>query len=190
MADAEQVMALSHWSNRALSHTSEDGLLEISRRGAVIIGDYRYLLWRTWDGALPRMLWVMLNPSTADETTNDATITRCVGFSKVWGYGGLDVVNLFALRATRPSTLRQVADPIGPENDRYITQALSRAGGIVVAWGEHGGFLGRDRAVLERLAQHATQALYCIGVTKNGSPRHPLYVAGSTRLRAYNAGAR
>jgi hypothetical protein len=132
----------------------------------------------------------MLNPSTANEETNDATIRRCIGFSQRWGYGGLDVVNLFALRATRPSMLRQVADPGGPENDRYISEAASRAASIVVAWGERGGYLGRDLAVLELLSAHSAQPQYCLGVVRNGCPRHPLYAPGSVDLIPYHGKAR
>lgn len=155
--------------------------------GAVIVGEHRYLLWRVWDDALPRLLWVMLNPSTAGETEDDPTIKRCISFSQRWGYGGLDVANLFALRATDRRELRRAADPIGPENDRYIAEAAARASGIIVAWGEHGGYMGRARAVLALLARYTTQPLHCLGVTKNGSPRHPLYVAGDGLLAAYSA---
>lgn len=160
------------------------------RDGAVFVGDYRYLLWRTWDAALPRLLWVMLNPSTADETKNDPTITRCIGFSRRWDYGGLEVVNLFALRTTDPSTLRHAAEPVGPENDCYIAEAAIRANGIVVAWGEHGGYMGRDRAVLELLGRTTDRQLYCLGTVRNGCPCHPLRLARSTTLRTYRTDAR
>ncbi|HKV84961.1 MAG TPA: DUF1643 domain-containing protein, partial [Ktedonobacterales bacterium] len=128
--------------------------------GAVFSGVYRYLLWRTWDAALSRLLWVMLNPSTAGETMDDPTIRRCVSFSRRWGFGGIEVVNLFALRAASPKELQRTPDQIGAENDRYIAEAASRATGIVVAWGEHGGYLGRDRTVMALLAAHSSLPLY------------------------------
>lgn len=170
--------------------TSDDHRVIISsHRGAVIAGDYRYLLWRTWDAALSRLLWVMLNPSTAGESSDDPTIRRCVGFSRSWGYGGLEVVNLFALRTAKPSTLRQATEPIGPENDRYIAEAATRADGIVVAWGEHGGYMGRDRAVLALLWRHIGRSLQCLGVNRDDSPRHPLYVASAVMLGPYLDGS-
>ncbi|MGH2486465.1 MAG: DUF1643 domain-containing protein [Ktedonobacterales bacterium] len=190
MTDPDQIIALSDWSKRTLSHTSEDGPPAVYRRGAVIAGDYRYLLWRGWDDTLPCLLWVMLNPSTAGEERNDPTIRRCMGFSRRWGYGGLEVVNLFALLATHWVDLRRAVDPIGPENDRYIAEAATRATGIVVAWGEHGGYLGRDRAILALLSAHSAQPLYCLGVVRNGRPRHPLYAAGNSSLVEYRANAR
>lgn len=160
-----------------------------SHRGAVFSGEYRYLLWRTWDVARPRLLWVMLNPSVADETKDDPTIRRCVGFSRQWGYGGLDVVNLFALRTSDPKILPFAADPVGPENDRYIAEAARHATEIAVAWGEHGGYMRRDPAVRALLGRHAAHPLQCLGFTKNNSPRHPLYVPRDTPLVPYRIGS-
>ncbi|MBD2020646.1 DUF1643 domain-containing protein [Leptolyngbya sp. FACHB-36] len=134
---------------------------------------YRYSLWRSWNSDAPRIGFVMLNPSRADATVNDPTIRRCIRFAQTWNFGSLEVVNLFAYRTADPSTLRHVADPIGSENDRYLTAFGDRVACILLAWGNGGTLLGRDRAVLPLFAQ---RPVYCIGTTKLGQPRHPLYV--------------
>lgn len=148
-----------------------------------ITATYRYSLWRVWSAASPRVVFVMLNPSTADAQYNDPTIRRCIDFASSWGFGSVEVVNLFAYRATHPMQLRQVDDPIGADNNLFLVQALRRAACIVAAWGTHGTFLSRDREVLELLKQAHT--CYCFGLTKNGHPKHPLYVRGDSRLVTY-----
>lgn len=148
------------------------------KRTAIIsdCGLYRYSLTREWDPELGRVLFVMLNPSTADARSDDPTIWRCIAFAMSWGFGSLEVVNLFAYRATCPHALVEVADPIGPENDRHIGEAVDRANLVIAAWGCRGGLYRRDAAVRPYMA-----AAKCLGVTKAGHPRHPLYVKGNTR---------
>jgi hypothetical protein len=136
-------------------------------------GRYRYTLWRSWNPDASRLVFVMLNPSTADAHTNDATIRRCIQFAQAWGYGALEVVNLFALVATYPQTLRQAADPIGAECDRYLLEAAFRGDRVVLAWGNWGQLHRRDEGVLNLLSQ---QKLYCLGMNQSGQPRHPLYL--------------
>lgn len=164
---------------------------ECKDRKAIIAGEheeYRYHLGCTWDAARPRLLWVLLNPSIADDTTDDQTLRRCTRFSHDWEeYGGLEIVNLFAFRATDPRDLQRAPDPIGPENDWYVAEAASRAAGIIVAWGERGTYRQRDCAVLALLSLHSAQPLRCLGTTRNGCPRHPLYLAGSTRPVPYQS---
>lgn len=149
---------------------------------------YRYLLTRTWPqplGADPhesRILFVMLNPSTADARFDDPTIRRCVGFAQRWGHTDLAVVNLYAYRATSPRDLFAVEDPIGPLNDAYVRQAAAAADAIVCAWGVHGLRDGRGRAVLAQLRAVAQNGLWCLGLTSGGEPRHPLYVRADTPL--------
>ena len=138
---------------------------------------YRYSLSRTWNPSLPSIAWVMLNPSTADETHDDPTIRRCVDFSRRWGYGSMEVANLFGLRATSPRELRASIDPVGPRNDNHILAAAGRADSVVVAWGVHGVLLSRDRAVIDLLYP---RRLLSLGATLAGQPRHPLYLAAST----------
>lgn len=147
---------------------------------------YRYHLARHWGQAPgPVVLWVMLNPSTADDEQDDPTIRRCIGFSRGWGFHGLRVVNLFALRATDPRALADSLDPVGMENDIAITAAV-RDGNtlrVIAAWGAHR--FARDRAleVKHLLWREAARHLSCtvshLGLTRSGAPRHPLYVPAS-----------
>jgi hypothetical protein len=132
---------------------------------------YRYALWRTWDERLPAVLFVGLNPSTADETADDPTVRRCRGFARDWGYGGFVLCNLFAYRATDPRALLRAEEPVGPENDRWLRHYSEQAGLIVAAWGVRGGWRGRDREVLGMREEWR-----CLGTGKAGFPRHPLYV--------------
>jgi hypothetical protein len=139
---------------------------------------YRYALERTWDTRLWKVCWLMLNPSTADAFVLDPTIRRCIGFARAWGYGGISVVNLFAFRATDPADMRSEPNPVAEggneSNDSYI---LSETWGrkLIAAWGCGGTHLGRDRQVMELLGGRKVE---CLGVTKDGCPRHPLYVKG------------
>ena len=138
---------------------------------AIIEGSYRYLLTRriAEEDEGRRVLWVMLNPSTADASQDDPTIRRVLGFSRRWGYGWVEVVNLFALRATDPAVLRTARDPVGPLNHAYIAEALHRTSDVVVAWG------ARPRR-FDCAHRDAYRGAYCLGVTREGEPRHPLYV--------------
>ena len=157
-------------------------------KGAVIVGEYRYLLWRVWDTTRPRLLWILLNPSVADGERDDPTLRRCTAFSDAWGYGALEIVNLFAYRTTDKSKLSTLnMDPIGPENDEHILAAASHAPRIIVGWGADGALQMRDRAVLAALCQHAQRSVDCLGVVRNGCPRHPLYIPGDTLPIPYAA---
>lgn len=133
---------------------------------------YRYRLTRVWDASRPVVLFIMLNPSTADERADDPTIRRCIGFARRWDMGGLEVVNLFAWRSPSPATLRRVADPVGPNNDAAIRRAASRAARIFAAWGNHGARNQRAADVMRILGPIP---VFCLGVTRSGQPRHPLY---------------
>ncbi|HLX39234.1 MAG TPA: DUF1643 domain-containing protein [Ktedonobacteraceae bacterium] len=141
---------------------------------------YRYTLWRVWSLDYPRITFIMLNPSTADAQRNDLTISRCIAFARSWGFGALDVVNLFAYKATHPGDLLKDVNPVGEENDQFLMQAFSRSSCVVAAWGTKGTLLDRDKQVLQLLAYW--QNIHCLGVTKDGHPRHPLYVNGHTGL--------
>ncbi|MCB2117354.1 MAG: DUF1643 domain-containing protein [Rhodobacteraceae bacterium] len=138
-------------------------------------GAYRYLLERDWAPG-PRLLWVLLNPSTADEARNDPTIERCERRARALGYGGLAVANLFAFRVTRPADLKRAADPVGAQTDRILRRAARSAGAVLCGWGTHGALLGRGAAV-EALLRREGLALLALGLTRQGHPRHPLYVA-------------
>lgn len=145
---------------------------------------YRYRLTRTWNTEWPPVTWIMLNPSTADAGIDDPTIRRCSAFARSWSAGGIIVANLFAYRATQPSVMRQAADPVGPLNDQYIREACRTGAVTVAAWGAHGALAGRAEAVTRMLRADGVQ-LSCLGTTRDGHPRHPLYVPGSTPLSPY-----
>ena len=149
-------------------------------------GMYRYLLWRTWHESRPHVLWVLLNPSTADAVTPDRTVNACTAFSKAWQHGGLEIVNLFAYRTPNPKALCSAQDPIGCENDRYIREAAKRATRIVVGWGNKGVNKERDQDVCRLLLESTSQPLCCLGTNLNGTPRHPLYVPRTTCLTTYS----
>lgn len=150
-------------------------------------GKYRYWLSRAWDDKLPVVCWVMLNPSTADAKDDDPTIRRCVNFARSWNAGGIYVVNLFAFRSPDPAALGGAKDPVGPMNDYFVHQCA--AGGrfgkkrlaVVAAWGAHGNFRDRDQAVLALLRDSGVTP-QCLGLTKSGQPRHPLYVGAEQPL--------
>lgn len=127
-------------------------------------GTYRYSLWREWEPRRPRTALVMLNPSTADAAHDDPTIRRCIRLARAWDYGALEVVNLFAYRATDPTQLRRAADPIGPRNDDYLRRAGRRAADVILAWGNGGRWQGRGAAVLRLLG--AQKNLLCLGITR------------------------
>ncbi len=154
------------------------------RSGAVITGDYRYLLWREWDSNLKTVSFIMFNPSRADAEINDPTITRCINFAKSWGYGRLEVVNLFAYRTSKPSLLKQAVEPIGKDNDRYIVEAVKRSDKVILAWGNHGTWQKQDLYVLQLLKNY--KHLYSLGITKKGCPRHPLYLRSTIKPQMYN----
>ncbi|MBI2812102.1 MAG: DUF1643 domain-containing protein [Candidatus Melainabacteria bacterium] len=145
---------------------------------------YRYKLWRKWDEQLPNVVFLMLNPSKADAEKNDQTIRTCIGIATRFGFGSLEVVNLFAFCATYPEELRAAKNPIGKLNDRYIVDAMSTAEQVILAWGNHGNIRGRSSEVLELISEHQSK-LVCLGTTKSAQPRHPLYVPASIGLKPY-----
>lgn len=146
-------------------------------------GKYRYRLERRWGEGNP-CTFIMLNPSTADAEQDDPTIRRCIGFAKREGYGALVVVNLFAYRATNPLELAKRDDPIGPDNDLHLLVGASYLSTTIAAWGAHAMAMKRGVEVAHYLAQQAI-GLKCLGVTKSGAPRHPLYVKSDAPLIDY-----
>ncbi len=144
-------------------------------------GAFRYRLWRRWDPSGPVVAFVGLNPSTADADQDDPTIRRCLGFARRWGFGALEVVNLFAWRATRPQDLRRAVDPVGPENDAVLKRTARDADRVVACWGVHGAWRQRDTEVLAWLPG----PLHCLGRTQGGQPRHPLYLPRDRAVEIY-----
>lgn len=134
---------------------------------------YRYVLTRKINQK-PPILFIMLNPSTADEFQDDPTIRRIIGFTKSWGYGVSIVMNIFAYRSSDPSELRKAIDPIGRLNDYYLDLVSNHVDKIIVAWGVNGNYLKRAKKVIDRLPLR--NKVFCLEMTKGGYPKHPLYV--------------
>lgn len=158
---------------------SETGKLDFESQpsGALFSPDrvWRYALWRDTGCGKGSMVVVGLNPSTADESANDPTIRRCIGFASSWGFRTLVVANLFAFRATKPPDMRRAVDPVGPENDRWLAHVSQQADLTLAAWGNNGLWNARAASVMSMLRDPK-----CLGVTKKGAPVHPLYIRGDT----------
>ena len=138
---------------------------------------YRYRLWRIWDKELPTICYLMLNPSTADELENDATVERCQRRAISMGFGRMDIINLFALRSKDPSDLYASSNPTGGvDNDVAIMEAGSLAKMVVCGWGDHGLYSGRSMAVRRMLASAGIE-VFALSVNASGEPRHPLYIS-------------
>ncbi len=136
---------------------------------------YRYTLWRSWDIG-PTLNFIMLNPSTADETKDDPTITRCIVRATKLGFGTLIVTNLFALRATDPAELRKTLYPVGDGNDDAIKESASQSSMVICAWGNHGILDGRAAKVLKMLREFCPDKLRALKLTGANQPAHPLYL--------------
>lgn len=147
-------------------------------------GLYRYALGRRW-GLGKLVAWIGLNPSTADAEVDDPTIRRMVNYSRAWGYGALTVRNLFAFRSKQPADLLNVDDPVGQRNDQALAEAFD-ADLVVAAWGGSMPY-SRDEVVL-RMRPEVT--LYCLGTTRTGAPRHPLYCRSGLQPQVLREGKR
>jgi hypothetical protein len=144
-------------------------------------GRYRYLLRRLWAEGLPRALFIMLNPSTADDKIDDPTIKALIRWCQHHSYGSFEVVNIFAVRSSDPIAIYQIGDPIGPRNEAVIRRAVDRADIVICAWGAH--LAARDH--VHRLMTEISKVkehVFCLGITKLGAPRHPLYIAANQPL--------
>lgn len=153
------------------------------KKDALVSGDgkYRYWLSREWDRDGATCLFIMLNPSTADAMEDDPTIRRCIGFARDLGYGRLEVGNLFAFRATDPKALLVAPDPVGPDNNYWLFRLCARADLVIAAWGAN---VTRGRAEALRrgiFARLPYKEIKCLGVTKAGHPRHPLYLKADSQ---------
>lgn len=134
-------------------------------------GIYRYWLSRSWS-PLPHATFVMLNPSMADAAVDDSTVRRCMGFAHDWGLGGVDIVNLYAFRSTKPADLWVAHDPVGPDNNGYLERAAASAHLLVAAWGA----FAKPSRIAQVLKMPGFEHLTCLQTTQAGHPRHPLYV--------------
>lgn len=150
-------------------------------------GRYRYTLSRYWQPAVQSLLFIMLNPSKADAEKDDPTIRRCMGFARRDGFGGIHVLNLYALRATNPRDLWTADDPVGPDNDQHLAGVLIMAAEddrpVVAAWGAN----ARPDRVAAVCAMFGGYRLSAFGTTKAGAPRHPLYLPGTAELTPWRA---
>ena len=142
---------------------------------------YRYSLSRIWDINQKIILFIGLNPSTADETHDDPTIIRCLLYSSRWGVGGLIMVNLFAFRATLPKDLKNSKHPVGRNNNQFIIHAHIEASMTIAAWGNDGDLFNRDQEVLEIISNPM-----CLKVNKTGQPAHPLYQKKDIKPKPYS----
>ena len=160
-------------------------------------GRYRWWLERRWDPQRPALLFIGLNPSRADSERDDPTLRRLQGFARAWGYGGLEVLNLFARISATPVALRRCADPVGAENDRWLDQrlrALPAEAAVWLGWGNGGVWRARDQQVLALIGRVLPPVggtpLLALGLTAGGQPRHPLYAPGDAQpLRLLHPGA-
>lgn len=145
---------------------------------------YRFTLWRTWIEDRARAMFLMLNPSTADESKLDPTVTRCKKFAESWNLGGVLVCNIFAYRATKPEDMRAQADPVGLGNNEIILSAartiVSEGGVLICAWGQHGRMNDRGNHVRHLLREHGVK-LHYLRMGSNGQPQHPLYLPAALR---------
>lgn len=168
----------------ASAHIHLSSRLANEAAGAVFSDDrrYRYLLWRQWSGVERLVLFVALNPSTADERDDDPTIRRCRGYARAWGASGFMVANLFAFRATRPVDLLSALEPVGKDNDSWLQLASLVSATTVACWGNHGRHLDRSACVL-RLLKPVT----VLKVNRTGEPCHPLYLPQGLKPIAFYA---
>ena len=137
---------------------------------------YRYMLTRVWDQDGHRVLFIMLNPSTATEVQNDPTVERCERRARALGFGAFRVLNIFAWRDTDPRNMRAAAEPVGPDNDAAIRDSVPWADQIIAAWGTHGAHLNRG-AQVESMLRACGRPIYHLGLSQAGHPKHPLYIA-------------
>lgn len=145
---------------------------------------YRYSLTRVWEPDGRRLLYIMLNPSKATELANDPTIERCERRARRLGYSGFRVVNLFALRETSPARLKRARSPVGPDNAAQVREALDWTDDVLCAWGVHGAHRGQDTKMLP-LLRGGGKPLLALGETREGHPRHPLYVSYEMKPKSW-----
>lgn len=144
---------------------------------------WRYSLFREFDSGSGTVAFIGLNPSTADETTNDPTVSRCLRFAHAWGFGQMHMLNIFAWRDTDPHGMKAAGDSVGPNNDRELRRTALSADLVVACWGVHGAHLGRGEYVANQLL--ADVPLQCFGLTKEGHPKHPLYLRADSTLVSF-----
>ena len=143
---------------------------------------YRFVLWRFWNDA-PRVLFIGLNPSTANELQSDPTIRRCIGFAQNWDYGGIYFCNLYSYVSTDPRLLSS-EEALHRANIPAITMATSLSVLTVAAWGDGVELVENGKSVARHITKIIEPSL-CFGLTQKGNPKHPLYLPGGTELVDY-----
>ena len=149
--------------------------------------EFRYTLKRVWDTSLGSVLFIMMNPSTADENDDDPTVAKCQRYARAWGYGAILVGNTFAYRATNQKDLMQVPDPVGPRNDEWLLKMAAQAGLIVLAYGKPHKNLCQRGFYVVKLLQDAGHELHALKLCKDGTPSHPLYLRGNLKPSRFDA---
>jgi len=147
---------------------------------------YRYLLKRSW-GVGRNILFIMLNPSTADAKKNDPTVKRCCDYAKKWGFASITVCNLFGYRSTQPEALVTVENPVGVANMAYIENAMTMSDTIVAAWGNNvlPNFHMHTVYMVSEKARELGKDIFCLGINDNGQPVHPLYQKADVELKVW-----
>lgn len=164
-------------------HRHDNGWVSSARYSPCEI--YRYTLQRIWEPGQPIVAFIGLNPSTATEVENDPTVRRCIGYALSWGYGGMRMLNAFGLRSTDPKGLKQIDDPVGPGNDLWIRKMTKDAALTVACWGTHAELNARHQQLVTML-NTAGCRIHCLGMTKGGFPKHPLYLRQSLTAVPFN----
>jgi hypothetical protein len=144
---------------------------------------YRYALWREWDTSKPQVLFIGLNPATADAEKDDNTMRRCMVYARSWGYGSMVVANLFAFRTTWPVELKKASDPVGTNNDRWLRKLAKSAEMTVAVWGNDGSFLNRAEEIGKTLDN-----LYCFKITAQGQPHHTRGLPNGLQPQPFSGG--
>ncbi len=153
-------------------------------------GSYRWILSREINASKTELIFIGLNPSSANYEENDPTLKRLIGFSEIWGFGKLSVINLFARISTKPKILKFCDDPVGSKNDFVLEKNIkywlaNDLCQLWIGWGVNGKLMNRDESVLKKIKNKYAKQPYVIGITKNGCPMHPLYVGKSKKLYPY-----
>jgi hypothetical protein len=159
-----------------------DNILEFNRAEFSNCRNWRYTLFRRWNFNTDAKycMFIGLNPSTADEVTQDPTVTRCCQYAQDWGFDGLCMTNIFAYRATDPKVMKQQDDPVGVDNDKWLIKCGKSADLVVAAWGTHGAYRNRGVEVMELFDKYQIN-LHALKLTQDGHPGHPLYLKSSLK---------
>ena len=177
---------ITHDPGGKMTFALKDGVMGTAQFGGSK-DEFRYRLTRIWDENQPYALFVLMNPSTATPTKDDPTIAKCCRFAKAWGYGGIAVANTFAYRCTDQKRLLEVADPIGPDNNRHIIELAKKAAIVIFAYGKpHKSLRSRGPELARLLIEKAHVKPHILSLTADGTPKHPLYLKETLKPVVWN----